>query len=203
MRSWARPLVHSFLLENNVARLSCFVRKVCGYVCSFISEHIHLLIKFILCIYFVYVFFFSSSHTHTHSVTAFIVSISHTHSHTWYKIDVVVCPVFNRKSFESFSLRRCKAGLQSANVSLMWCFYLLIYLNCHLFENVYLSRLLIPFYLSLFMSLLISKIFTSLPLHCFYSHTHTHTQTQAYSIVSFWSIFRACVCCFEWETFLS
>lgn len=103
MRAWARPLVHSFIhsrLRMLSLSLTCFVPKVFGYVCSFQSIFTCWLNWFCAFILFM-LFSLFASRIFARFVTAFIVSTSHTHTR-WYGIDVVVCPVFNRKKFWVF-----------------------------------------------------------------------------------------------------
>lgn len=198
MLAWKYLVVH---LISAVVAVLCRSKGV--RLRLFISKHIHLLIKLILCIYFVYVSRSPSLLILSPLSSCLPHTVTRTHMIWNWRCRVVVCPVFNRKSFESFSLSRCKAGLQSTNVSLMWCFYLLIYLNCHLFENVYLS-LFTDTFLSHFMPL--PMIITSLPLHaslfsCSNSQAHIFNSVASYLI----HLRRACVVYreFEWETFLS
>lgn len=80
MRAWARPLVHSFSLENVVVVVDLFRSKGVR-LRLFISKHIHLLIKLILCIHFVYAFF-SLRFSHLRSFCHCFHRVHLTHAHT-------------------------------------------------------------------------------------------------------------------------
>lgn len=173
--------VHSFIHSCSLAweycgpfgcccRWLCFFPKVFGYVCSFQSIFTCWLNWF--CAFILFMLFSPHFASLVFSFCHCFHRVHLTHADTHdTKLTLSFVQSLTEKSFESFGLSRCKAGLQSTNVSLMWCFYLLIYLNCHLFENVYLSRLLIPFYLSLRAS----------SLCCFYSHSRTHTSASIFN----------------------
>lgn len=114
---------HSFLLENIMVRVCVFcpIRMVFDCVChSFLSVFTCWLNSF--CAFILWVCRLFSSGVAFSICFSFVSSRlldAHTRikqqscTHTWYKIDAVICPVSKRKSSESFSLSRSKAGLQS------------------------------------------------------------------------------------------